>query len=157
MKLHLRIAEEVERRSGNRLLEAAETLAHHYRQVADRARQLINRALQRSDELSSVPTTALALFFRAFLENLRHDAIATRDAAEALLVWAEGHGLRSYADAGRIYMNWARGRLLEPEAGAVELGRTLMPLWPKATGFGCHFFTVCLPSLRPQCGALIRP
>jgi hypothetical protein len=33
MKLHLRIAEEVERRSGNRLLEAAETLAHHYRQA----------------------------------------------------------------------------------------------------------------------------
>jgi hypothetical protein len=32
-KLHLRIAEEVERRSGNRLLEAAETLAHHYSQA----------------------------------------------------------------------------------------------------------------------------
>ena len=32
--LHFRIAEEVERRSGNRLLEVAETLAHHYGQAA---------------------------------------------------------------------------------------------------------------------------
>jgi predicted ATPase len=34
--LHLRIAEEIERRSGNRLTEVAEVLAHHYRQT-DRA------------------------------------------------------------------------------------------------------------------------
>jgi len=32
--LHFRIAKEVERRSGNRLLEVAETLAHHYGQAA---------------------------------------------------------------------------------------------------------------------------
>ena len=31
--LHLRIAEEIERRSGNRLIEVAETLAHHYSQT----------------------------------------------------------------------------------------------------------------------------
>ena len=29
--LHLKIAEEIERRSGNRLVEVAEVLAHHYR------------------------------------------------------------------------------------------------------------------------------
>jgi predicted ATPase len=34
--LHLKIAEEIERRSGNRLTEVAEVLAHHYRQT-DRA------------------------------------------------------------------------------------------------------------------------
>src|SRR6202042_3377414 len=34
--LHLKIAEEIERRSGNRLAEVVETLAHHYRQT-DRA------------------------------------------------------------------------------------------------------------------------
>ena len=31
--LHARIAEEIERRSGNRLIEVAESLAHHYRQT----------------------------------------------------------------------------------------------------------------------------
>jgi hypothetical protein len=34
MMLHLRIAKEVERRSGKRLLEVAEALAHHYSQAA---------------------------------------------------------------------------------------------------------------------------
>jgi len=34
--LHLKIAEEIERRCGNRLTEVAEVLAHHYRQT-DRA------------------------------------------------------------------------------------------------------------------------
>ncbi len=34
--LHLKIAEEIERRSGNRLAEVVETLAHHYSQT-DRA------------------------------------------------------------------------------------------------------------------------
>ena len=32
--LHLKIAEEIERRSGNRLTEVAEVLAHHYGQTA---------------------------------------------------------------------------------------------------------------------------
>ena len=31
--LHLKIAEEIERRSGNRLTEVAEVLAHHYSQT----------------------------------------------------------------------------------------------------------------------------
>ena len=31
--LHLKIAEEIERRSGNRLIEVAEVLAHHYSQT----------------------------------------------------------------------------------------------------------------------------
>ena len=34
--LHLKIAEEVERRSGNRLTEVAEVLAYHYGQTAHR-------------------------------------------------------------------------------------------------------------------------
>jgi hypothetical protein len=34
MMLHLRITKEVERRSGNRLLEVVQALAHHYSQAA---------------------------------------------------------------------------------------------------------------------------
>ena len=45
MKLHLRIAEEVERRSGNRLLEAAETLAHHYRQAERPSKAFVYSAM----------------------------------------------------------------------------------------------------------------
>ena len=39
--LHLKIAEEIERRSGNRLIEVAEVLAHHYSQT-DQARQSLH-------------------------------------------------------------------------------------------------------------------
>ena len=38
--LHLKIAEEIERRSGNRLIEVAEVLAHHYRQTNRAAQSL---------------------------------------------------------------------------------------------------------------------
>ena len=42
--LHLKIAEEIERRSGNRLTEVAEVLAHHYSQT-DRAEQSLRLSL----------------------------------------------------------------------------------------------------------------
>ena len=48
--LHSRIAEEIERRSGNRLIEVAETLAHHYSQTdhADKAFAYLSMAGSRS-------------------------------------------------------------------------------------------------------------
>ena len=42
--LHLKIAEEIERRSGNRLTEVAEVLAHHYSQT-DRVEQSLRLPL----------------------------------------------------------------------------------------------------------------
>jgi adenylate cyclase len=33
----------------------------------------------------------------------------------------EGHGIKTYTDFGQIYFNWARGRLLDAEAGAAGL------------------------------------
>ena len=67
--LHLKIAEEIERRSGNRLIEVAEVLAHHYRQTnrADKAFNYLSMAGTKSlsvyslDEAATYFTTALAL------------------------------------------------------------------------------------------------
>ena len=67
--LHLKIAEEIERRSGNRLIEVAEVLAHHYRQTnrADKAFNYLSMAGTKSlsvyslDEAAAYFTTALAL------------------------------------------------------------------------------------------------
>ena len=67
--LHLRIAEEIERRSGNRLTEVAEILAHHYSQTdhAGKAFAYLSMAGSKSlgvyslDEAATYFTTALSL------------------------------------------------------------------------------------------------
>jgi hypothetical protein len=67
--LHLKIAEEIERRSGNRLTEVAEVLAHHYSQTdhAEKAFAYLSMAGSKSlgvyslDEASDHLTAALAL------------------------------------------------------------------------------------------------
>ena len=67
--LHLKIAEEVERRSGNRLIEVAEVLAHHYSQTdrVEKAFAYLSMAGSKSlsvysvDEATTHFTAALAL------------------------------------------------------------------------------------------------
>ena len=67
--LHLKIAEEIERRSGNRLVEVAEVLAHHYCQTdrAEKAFTYLSMAGNKSlsvyslDEASTHLTAALSL------------------------------------------------------------------------------------------------
>ncbi len=67
--LHLKIAEEIERRSGNRLTEVAEVLAHHYCQTdrAEKAFAYLSMAGSKSlsvyslDEASAHLTAALAI------------------------------------------------------------------------------------------------
>ena len=70
--LHLKIAEEIERRSGNRLTEVAEVLAHHYCQTDrfEKAFEYLSMAGSKSlsvyslDEASTHLTAALALVDR---------------------------------------------------------------------------------------------
>ena len=67
--LHAKIAEEIERRSGNRLAEVAEVLAHHYSQTnrVDKAFAYLSMAGTKSlsvyslDEAATHFTAALAL------------------------------------------------------------------------------------------------
>ena len=67
--LHLRVAEEIERRSGNRLIEVAEALAHHYSQTdhVDKAFAYLSMAGSRSlsvhslDEAEAHFSAAIAL------------------------------------------------------------------------------------------------
>ena len=67
--LHLKIAEEIERRSGNRLTEVAEVLAHHYSQTdqVDKAFAYLSMSGSKSlsvyslDEAATHFTAALAL------------------------------------------------------------------------------------------------
>ena len=90
-----------------------------------RARQHIQQAVQWADEMGDVATVGTGLFFRTVLESRREDASATRLAVDALLELSQKHGMRTYSDEGRVYANWARGRLLDPDFGADKLERTL--------------------------------
>jgi predicted ATPase len=91
----------------------------------ERARQSIERAIQRADETADAASIGTALFFRTVLESRRDDVSATRLAADALLGLSEQYGMKTYSDQGKVYANWARGRLLDPDFGASELEQAL--------------------------------
>jgi class 3 adenylate cyclase/predicted ATPase len=100
-------------------------LAEWYIGEVERARRLIDRALRRAEELGHVATVVQARFWSTMLETCRNDVAAARLAAHELLEITKEHGIKTYADLGQVYANWARGRLVDPEAGASELRRTL--------------------------------
>jgi predicted ATPase len=89
------------------------------------ARQLSDQAIRRADELGHAASAVVAFLFKTFLESRRNDVSATRLAADGLLRAMEGHGIINLTDLGQMYLNWAQGRLLDPEAGARELRQTL--------------------------------
>jgi class 3 adenylate cyclase/tetratricopeptide (TPR) repeat protein len=90
-----------------------------------RTRHLIDHATRRAAELGYVPAVASALYFKTVIECRRGDLPATLLGAESLLALTEEHNMKTYADLSQIYANWARGRLFDPEAGAVGLRRAL--------------------------------
>jgi predicted ATPase len=75
--------------------------------------------------LGHVAAVAGALFFKTVIASRRGDVAATRLGAESLLALTEEHDMRSFTDVGQVYVNWARGRQLDPEAGAVGLEQAL--------------------------------
>jgi predicted ATPase len=91
----------------------------------ERAHQLMNRAVRRAEELGNAAAVAYALNWKVVLESHRHDVSATRDAADAVLALTEERGIKTYADLARMHANWARGRQLDPEAGAAGLRQAL--------------------------------
>ena len=111
-------------------VSAAAYLALAYWHVGevDRARQSIERALRRADELGSVAARANALYWQTVLEAHRGDASATHDVADALHRLTEEYGIRTYADFCQIFASWAYGRLTDPEAGAERLKQAIATL-----------------------------
>jgi predicted ATPase len=91
----------------------------------DHARQLADRSTRRAAELGHVQAIASALFFKAVVESRRDDFSSTLLAVEPLLALTEEHNLKTYADVGKVYANWARGRQADPESGALGLRQAL--------------------------------
>jgi hypothetical protein len=60
----------------------------------------------------------------------------------------EEHGIRTYADLGWIYANWASGRLLDPEAGAVGLKQWLDAYMAQGNKLSVPYFYGLLAELK---------
>jgi hypothetical protein len=69
--LHLKIAEEIERRSGNRLTEVAEVLAHHYRETDSAEKAFAYLSMAGSKSLSVYSLEEAAAHFAAALRSAR--------------------------------------------------------------------------------------
>ncbi|MBV9569437.1 MAG: AAA family ATPase [Hyphomicrobiales bacterium] len=91
----------------------------------ERARQLTDRSTRLAAELGHVAAIASALYFTTVLASRCGNVSATRLGAESLLTLTEEHNMKTYVDVGRVYANWARGRQLDPEAGALGLKQAL--------------------------------
>jgi predicted ATPase len=85
--LHLKIAEEIERRSGNRLTEVAEVLAHHYSQTGRTAKAFAYLSMAGSKSLSVYSLDEAASHFAAALALLdkKSDNVTDDEVADFLV------------------------------------------------------------------------
>jgi AAA ATPase domain/Adenylate and Guanylate cyclase catalytic domain len=84
--LHLRIAEELERRNGNRLAEVAQSLAHHYAQTPRADKAFAYAAMAAKQNLGVYSLEEAAAQCRAALSLLERDGACADDAALADLL-----------------------------------------------------------------------
>jgi len=119
----------------------------------ERARRLVEESTRRAAELGHAAAVASALFFRTVIEGRRGDAAATRVSVESLLQLTQERNLKTYTDLGRMYSNWARGKLREPAAGAVGLKEALasyLALGNKSAGPSLHGMLAELEAMCPD-------
>lgn len=85
--LHLKIAEEIERRAGNRLIEVAEVLAHHYSQSDNSGKAFTYLSMAGSKSLSVYSLDEAATHFTAALTLLDRnpDCVSDDEVAEFLV------------------------------------------------------------------------
>ena len=100
-------------------------LAEWHLGEVEQARQLINRAITRAQELGHAAARANALFWKTILESRRDAVSATSLAASDVVGLSDEYNIKTYADTGRIYQTWAVGRLRDPEVAANELAHAL--------------------------------
>ena len=122
----------------------------------ERARQLTDWSTRRAAELGHVAAVASALFFKTVIESRRGDVPATRLGAESLLALTEEHDMRTYTDVGQVYANWARGRQLDPEAGALGLRQALESYLARGNKSSAPSFYGLLAELEAMTGGYDR-
>jgi class 3 adenylate cyclase/tetratricopeptide (TPR) repeat protein len=114
----------------------------------DRARELIETANRRSAGLGHAPSMGYPLLFRSHLEVLRGEAAAALSSAEALESCAREHGMALWRRWAELSSAWARGRLYDPAAAAVEFRRDLAACSDQGATINIAFFQALLAQLE---------
>jgi predicted ATPase len=118
----------------------------------DRARRLIKEAIGLRGELDHVPSTAIAVLVKIFIEGYRNDLESVVADAENLLKIGQQHGMDFYVAISRVYLSWARGRLADARGSADELRSWLDAYASQGNRLGVPYFLGCLADLEVAAG-----
>jgi tetratricopeptide (TPR) repeat protein len=121
----------------------------------DRARELIEQANRRGNELGHGPSMAHPLMWKAHLEILRGDPAAALSASEALDALGRDHEMPFWRTDAELSAAWARGRLHCAAAAAEDLRRVLADRAHLGAKYNAWFY--CLQSSRRRPWARSRP
>ena len=122
------------------------------------ARRLIVRSTVRAAQsLGMRPRSQAPFFFRTVIESRRGDIEATRLAANSLITFTADHNLKTYAELGPIYANWACGRLSDLEEGVQGLRKALESYLELGNKSGALSFFGLLAELEARGRTLTRP
>jgi tetratricopeptide (TPR) repeat protein len=116
----------------------------------ERARDLINSAIQRASETSHFGGIADVLFYKSWMEVWRDDPVAALSAAEALELVAQEHGITQYLNEAELLSGWARGRMNDPVAGAAQVRRAMAALVEQGVRVNLGFYTGLLAELEAK-------
>lgn len=116
----------------------------------ERARTLIDVAVQSASESGRILHVADALFWKSYLEIWRGDPLAALRAAEALQLLAQQHGMTQYVNEADLHSGWARGRIGEPEAGAAQVRRVLAAFVDQGVRVNLGLYTGLLAELEAE-------
>jgi predicted ATPase len=126
----------------------------------ERARELIDLAINRASEGGNLADAANQLFWKSYLEVWRGDPAATLSAGEALERVAREHGMAQFLNEAELHSGWARGRIDDPMAGAAQVRRVLAAFVDQGVKVNLGFYTGLLAQLEAETlgadGALAR-
>ena len=114
----------------------------------ERARRLIDESARCANELGHPASVASALFFKTVIESRRGDERAAHATVELLRAVTHEHNLKTYADLGEVYANWAHGKDCDPEAGAIALKQALESYLAQGNKSGAPSFYGLLAELE---------
>jgi tetratricopeptide (TPR) repeat protein len=116
----------------------------------ERARDLINSAIQLASETDHFRGLADVLFYKSWIEIWRDDPLATLSAAEALERVARERGMVQYLSEAELHSGWARGRIDDPLDGAAQVRRVLATLVEQGVKVNLGFYTGLLAELEAE-------
>jgi class 3 adenylate cyclase/predicted ATPase len=116
----------------------------------ERARELINWATKRANEVGHMGALADVLFWKLYVEVWRADPPATLTAAEALVAVAGERGMMQFLNEVELHLGWARGRIDNPVAGAAQMQRVLAAFVEQGVRVNLGFYTGLLAQLEAE-------